>query len=56
MLAAAGFIVAAPVPGPYGLGTIELSLVGVVLALPPIAVTWWQNRPVRQAGIAARVR
>ena len=56
LLAAAGFIVAAPVPGPYGLGTIELSLVGVVLALPPIAVTWWQNRPVRQAGIAARVR
>ena len=56
MLAAAGFIVAAPLPGPFGLSTIELSLVGIVLALPSVAATWWQNRTVRQAGAAARAR
>jgi TRAP transporter 4TM/12TM fusion protein len=56
MLAAAGFIVAAPLPGPFGLNTVELSLVGIVLALPSVAATWWQNRTVRQAGVAARTR
>lgn len=44
VLAVAGFLVAAPAKGFLGLGQIELSLVGLVLAVPPLLSTWRQNR------------
>lgn len=56
LLGLAGFIVAAPFPGPYGLTAIELSLVGVMLALPAVAFAWRLNRMVGEREIAARAR
>lgn len=40
LLAFAGLVVAAPFAGPFGLGQIELSLVGVLLAVPPVLFSW----------------
>lgn len=56
LLAVAGLIVAAPFPGPYGLTAIELSLLGVALALPAMAFAWWLNRPNKERGLAIRAR
>ena len=56
LLAVAGFIVAAPFPGPYGLSAIELSLVGVALALPAMIFVWWLNRPSNERRLAVRAR
>ncbi|MGQ9370901.1 TRAP transporter permease [Azospirillum sp. ST 5-10] len=44
MLAAAGFAVAAPFDGPFGLSQLDLSLLGLLLAVPPALFTWRQNR------------
>ncbi|SME89360.1 TRAP transporter, 4TM/12TM fusion protein [Tistlia consotensis] len=44
LLAFAGVLVAAPVQGVLGLSQIGLSLVGLVLAIPPVLCAWRANR------------
>ena len=45
LLAIAGLVAAVPLTGASGVNGIESSLLGVALAVPPIAVAWWLNRP-----------
>ncbi|MDF2374490.1 MAG: TRAP transporter fused permease subunit [Rhizobiaceae bacterium] len=44
ILAIAGFLVAAPVQGIFGLGQVGSSLVGLFLAVLPVLLSWRQNR------------
>lgn len=43
LLAFSGFLVASPIDGLFGLGQVEVSLLGGVLAIPPILSAWRKN-------------